>query len=496
MAKKTVSLYVDDRSVRLMVSNRKSIAQWASVPLEPGLVKAGVVVDEEAVAATVRKLLKERDVSARRVVAGLSGLHSQILVIKLPHLPSELVAEAVVREAARMLPVPLEQLYLAWQRIPAPSTMTHVFAAAVPRVAVDSLLRTLRRAGLVPHVLDIKPLALARLAGEPNAVIVDVQATEFDIIIIGDGVPYPVRTIPLSAEGLPWPEKLSMIREDLVRTIEFYNANNPENPIAPDLPVQVTGDLADEPQLCQSLADELGRPLVPFSPPLEVPGSAQRSHSVVSVGLALKGISSKARPASLLADLDVLPEAYRAKAFSFSRIGPIIGVILAVAMIVPQVFLIQGNATDIDDMDAQLANMATTSDQRTEQLRELAEEIVLAGAFHGSFTAALAAIDKQQDDLNTTLRTVVNLVPDGVALADIYHDGSSMAIEVVSPGETAVLAYARNLEATGLFAGLVIVQMKLGEAGGEGIVAIGKDMHFILAMQLGEDAEEVREVED
>lgn len=491
MARKTVSLYVDDRSIRLMVSNRKGIAQLASVRLEPDLVRGGVVVDEEAVAAAIQKLLKDRDVSTRRVVAGLSGLHSLTLTIKLPQLPSDLVAEAVVREAARVLPVPLEQLYLAWQRIPAPKTMTSVFAAAVPRVAVDSLLKTLRRAGLVPYMLDIKPLALARLATEPSTIIVDIQDTEFDIVIISDGVPQPVRTIPLPAEGLPWQEKLSIVRDDLVRTIEFYNTNNPEKPIAPGVSVQVTGDLADEPELCRSLADDLGRPLVPLPLPFETPGSSHRNHCAVNVGLALKGIPSKTRPASLVADLNMLPEAYRAKSFSFSRVGIIIGAILAVAMIVSQVIFIQRNAADIDGMNVQLATMMTILDQRRAQRRDLARDLVQAEASHGSFTTAIAAIDKQRDDFNTTIRTVVNLVPASAALVDIYHNGSEMAIEVVSPDEATMIAYARNLEATGLFTGIFIVQVTLNEGGGGLPAALIGGMRFILAMVL--TAEEIED---
>ncbi len=491
MARKTVSLYVDDRSIRLMVSNRKSIAQWASAPLEPGLVKGGVVVDEEAVAAAIQKLLKDRDVVTRRVVAGVSGMHSLTLVIKLPQLPSELIAEAVVREAAQVLPVPLEQLYLAWQRIPAPKTMTRVFAAAVPRATTDGLLKTLHRAGLVAEMLDIKPLALARLSSEPSTVIVDVQATEFDIVIIGEGVPHPVRTIPLPSEGLSWPEKLSIVRDDLVRTIEFYNANNPENPITPDVPVQVTGELAGEPELCRSLAAEMGRELVPLPLPLAVPGSSHRNQCAVNVGLALKGIPNKSRPASLVADLDVLPEAYRPKSFSFSRVGVVVGAVLAVAAIVPQVFIVQGNATDIDEMDVQLATMMTILDQRKAQRRELGKELVQAEASHGDFTTAITAIEKQRDDLNTTLRTVVDLIPAGVALTDIYHDGSEMAIEVTSPGEIPALAYARSLEATGLFSEVLVVQMTLGEGGAETFAVLGGEMHFILVLRL-----DIEEAED
>ncbi|GAI28594.1 unnamed protein product, partial [marine sediment metagenome] len=85
--------------------------------------------------------------------------------------------------------------------------------------------------------MDLKPLLLARVVKEATAVIVDVQPTEFDIVIMGDGVPQPIRTVPLPSEELSWQEKLPMIRDELDRTIKFYNSNNPEKPLVSTIPI-------------------------------------------------------------------------------------------------------------------------------------------------------------------------------------------------------------------------------------------------------------------
>jgi len=49
-----VALYVDDTSLRLLVTKGKSIAKWADLPLEAGLVKDGVIVNQAEVAARIK----------------------------------------------------------------------------------------------------------------------------------------------------------------------------------------------------------------------------------------------------------------------------------------------------------------------------------------------------------------------------------------------------------------------------------------------------------
>ena len=75
MAKKIVNLYIDDTSIRMLVTRGKRIKKWADLPLEPGLVKNAVVIREAEVAARIKQLFKERKVGAKKVVVGVSGLH-------------------------------------------------------------------------------------------------------------------------------------------------------------------------------------------------------------------------------------------------------------------------------------------------------------------------------------------------------------------------------------------------------------------------------------
>ena len=56
MAKNIVTLYIDDDSLRLMVTQGKRVEKWAELPLEPGLIENTVVVKEAEVVAKIKEL--------------------------------------------------------------------------------------------------------------------------------------------------------------------------------------------------------------------------------------------------------------------------------------------------------------------------------------------------------------------------------------------------------------------------------------------------------
>ena len=172
----TVTLYIDDTSLRLMVSHGQTIKKTANMTLEPGLIKGSVVLQEEEVINKIKQLLQSQEVDARKVILGFSGLHSLTRPATLPQLPKAMLPEAVVREARRVLPVPLDQLYLSWKIIPGPRGKTQIYIAATPRKTVDSLIKIVQGAGLEVTRLSIKPLALTKLMPANTSILVDLQS--------------------------------------------------------------------------------------------------------------------------------------------------------------------------------------------------------------------------------------------------------------------------------------------------------------------------------
>ena len=481
MAKQIVTLCIDDANVRLLVTRGKRIKKWAELPLDLGLTKVNVAVKEAEVAARIKQLLKSQKVRAKKVILGLSGLHCLTRPLTLPQLPRAMLEEAVMREAKRVLPVPLEQLYISWQTISATEKEIRVFLVAIPCNTADALLKMLRQVGLKPYLMDLKPLALARVVKETTAVIVDVQPTEFDIVIMADGIPQPVRTLSFPSEALPLSKKLSMIKKDLNRTIEFYNSNNPEKPLAPDVNIFVSGELADEPELCKRLSNDVGHPVLPMQSPLKQPLLMNPTHYMMNIGLALKELAKEAGPS--VATLNALPTPYRPKPISLARIVAVPAAVTAIGLLAVLLMLIQDASASVDSMSNCLDTANHLIKQKQTQKKELTEGIAKlekmiaeAEASFNTFTAALGNIDRQGDMINGDLEVTVSSLLSTMSLTGISHNSGKLTIHGTSPSEAEVLSYARTLDASGRFSEVTVASIRKAECG---------KMDFTLVLKTG-----------
>lgn len=481
MAKKVVTLYVDDTSLRLLVFQGARVKKCAILPLEAGLVKDGVVVDKTKVAAIIRGFFKAQKVKPGKVIAGLSGLHCLSQLITLPHLPESMLAEAIKREAERVLPVPLDELYISWQIIPASGEEMPVFLVALPREAADALIKTLHQAGVKPYLMDLAPLALARVVDKDTAIVVNARSSEFDIVIIVEGVPQLIRSLSIPGEADSPEERLSIIRGELERTIKFYNSSHPDKPFEPSLPIFVSGEMMETPEACQSLADELKYSVSPLSLPVKCPKNIAVSEYMVNIGLVLKEISFKKWTSPLVVNLNVLPEVYRPKAVTLSRILVPVGMTLGIGVIVFLAMLAQGAIADTVSLQGQVDVSNGLLEIRLEKwqaqsdaVAELDTQVEELGATSDALDAVLDGFSSQQATVNGDLTETIATtnLPSNVDLGSIRHASDVLAINGISTSETEVLEYAKALEDTGRFSEVII----------SGIASIEDGVSFTLTL--------------
>ena len=499
MAKKIVTLHVDDTSIRLLEAHGKRLRKWADMPLEPGLVKGGVVVNEAEVASKIRQLFKAQKVKAKKVIIGLSGIHCLSRPLTFPQLPKAMLDEAVMREAKRVLPVPVEQLYISWQTIPVPEGKAQVYLLAIPRKTADAMVKTLHRAGLKPYLMDVKPLALARVAKEATAIIVNIEPTELDIVIMADGIPQPIRTVPLPSKALSWQERLPVIRDEIDRTIKFYNSNYADKPLDQSTPMFVSGELAEDSKLASSLSDGLGYPVLPLSPSLECPESFPANRYMVNIGLLLKELKLGGEAGALAVNLNALPLVYQPKPISWVKVIALPIIIAIAAGLIPLWMLIQSGSANVASVQDQLdrTNQLFTEKQSAKQelkanVVELQAELAEAEASRDNFTAALSSLDKQGNEVNHNLDEVVGALPDTVILKNINHAEGTLTVTGTSPSETEILQYAQSLDDSGRFAGVIIASIRrieeVSSAEGEGSEGESNEnavMDFALILETG-----------
>jgi len=489
MAANTITLYVSDINIRLMITRGKRIIKLADMPLDTTLSEIDTPEKEARLAEKIKYLFKSNRISARKIILGLSGLHCLTRPIVLPELPKAMLEEAVTREARRVLPVPIEQLYISWQTVSVSSGKLQAFMVAIPRHVADTVIRIVHQAGFKPYMMDIKPLALARLAREPNAIIVDVQPSEFDIVIMVNGIPQPIRTVPFSREALSLKERLVIVKDELGRTVQFYNSNNPETKIPPGATLLISGELADETELYETLGQELGFKATPLTSPLKCLKQLDPSRHLVNVGLTLKELTREAGP--LLPNFNTLPAPYQTKPLSLNRILAIPATAAAIGLIILLGMTVRDAAANLESAKIELDSNKVLLEKKQAQKKVLsnsiaAMEIKLAGTetARKNYAAALEKLTRTSTKMNDDLGTTVNNVVDDLDISNLGISKGAVSINGRASSEQEVIKYVRQLTNTGRFMEITIANLsRVSDTSENDTVA----MDYSLSIKLKED---------
>ena len=493
-----VTLFIEDTAIRLLVAKGRRVERWATLPLEPGLVSDGVILDEAQVASRLKELFRLQGVGVRTVTAGLSGFNSIYRLVSLPELPPAILPEAVKQEASRVIPTPIDQVYLSYQSIPAPAGETRVFMAAFPRNTTDALLRTLNKAGLKASTMDLAPLALCRTVDVPQAIVVDVRSASLDIVVMVDRVPQVIRGLSLPSEAKSLSERLPSIAEELNRTIAFYNSSHQEKPLDSTVPIFVSGDLAVEPDIWQSLVGTSGYSVSALPSPMQSLEGFDPSQFMVNIGLALKKLSLEKEGALFsLVNFNTMPEAEKPKGISLSKILMPVGIVIGAGLVFWMVTLVQNSMAHTETLRSQLLPIESRITEQRQEIVAVMEEIKLiepqvepleatASIFETTFTS----LGEERDQVDGDLSRIVGLLPESVNLTDINHSVAQVIVSGIAPDEDGIFEYARNLRSSGRFSMVVISSIDTSiEAEGEEEEEeeiTGFSFEFLLITNIGE----------
>jgi Tfp pilus assembly PilM family ATPase/Tfp pilus assembly protein PilN len=461
MASSTTSLYISDSGIQLMVTRGKRITKLADVPMDINLNEVSGQEQEEELVNKIRLLFRSNRISDKKVILGISGLQCLTRPLSLPELPQTMVDEAITREAKRVLPISLEQLYLSWQIISSSEGKIEVYLVAIPKNIADNILNILHKAGIKPYLMDIKPLSLSRVSREATAIIVDVQPKEFDIIIMVNGIPQPLRTVPFPREYLTMDDRIPIVKDEFRRTIQFYNSNNPENPIPPSTTIFVSGELVDEQEIMDSMAEELGYKVAPLISPLKCVKQLDPSHHLTNIGLALKEVSKGSGP--LVPNFNTLPTPYQPKQIPRERLMALPAAAAAVGLIALLVITVQSTAADIDWAKSQLESTQFVLEKKQAQKKEtttsiaqLESQLASTKAMRSKYVAALETMSTMGNSMNNDLSAVVDNMVTDLEVNSIGHSGERVDLSGKADSEQEIFKYVRILQDTGRFEEITI----------------------------------------
>jgi type IV pilus assembly protein PilM len=465
VAKEATTIYIDDSAIWVLTTKGRQAQKWVNMPLEPGLIKDGVILNEEAVADKVRELWQAQKMGTDRVIAGISGINCLYRLLTLPELPKELLPEAVKREAGRVLGVPLEQLYLSWQTLPSLKGESLVYLAASPRNLVDALVSTLRKAELNPYLMDLKPLALARTITESKAILIDLQPANFDLVIMADSIPQVARSLPLTQEA-SLEEKATVIKKELDRAITFYNSSHMDKAIEASVPLLVSGELAEQQDVWKLLIGKHERPVQVLSLPMETPENFPPGQYIPNIGLALKEMlaSEKGAIAYSQVNFNALPEVYIPKARPISEVLFIPTIVAGIILVAFGAFFNITTSAYTTTLRNELAsiNQRIASQQvRAQDIINLSKQVSSLEETAGALTNTLGKFAAGRDEVNSDLAEINMVVGDDIVR--VTDDTKTITLDGLADDEKAIFDYARDLRASGRFAQVVITKMAKGE---------------------------------
>jgi type IV pilus assembly protein PilM len=465
MAKRVTTLFIRDDCIDLLVMKGEQVEKWANLPLEPGLVSQGLIVDEAQVADKVKQIFHETGAQANKVITALSGHDSLYRIITLPDLPDAVLPEAIRREAKRTIPTPLEEVYFSYQRLSAPKGESRIFLVTSPRNLIDALVRMLRHAGVKPYILDLAPLALSRIPNEPRAILVNARLDHLDVIVIAERLPQVIRRLSLPGEAESLEDKLPFITEEFNRTVAFYNSSHLEKPLDSTVPVLVCGDLAKEPETWQSVVGGAGYSVSALPSPVEPPEGFDPNEFMINIGLALKELLLVKEEANFsLVNFNALPEVYVPPSFSIVRVLVPVGTVIGIGLIILAVILIVNGRAEINTLTSQVTVAETSVNKLNKDIATLKTQAGSVEATANELNSRLTTVERGGASIDLDLHEITNLAQNKVILSSVSHVGSSVTVNGGASNVDDVFSYARALRSGGRFSEVWI--SSISESGG------------------------------
>ncbi len=146
--------------------NGIGIERAACIPLAPGIVRDGEVVDVDALADALRELFHTSKLG-RRVRIGIANQRIVVRTLDLPPMTNAKEIAAAVRfHAQDHIPMSLDQAVLEHQTLGLVETVegqrTRVVLVAARRDMIEHVLAAARQAGLRPEGIDLAAFAMIR----------------------------------------------------------------------------------------------------------------------------------------------------------------------------------------------------------------------------------------------------------------------------------------------------------------------------------------------
>jgi type IV pilus assembly protein PilM len=210
-AKTVVGLDIGAMSIRAVEAQRGrngvGVTAFGQVELAPGVVRGGVIQEDQAVSAALRQLWSSVRFRGKDVVLGVTNRQVVVREMSVSNMPERERRKALATQVRDVLPLPVEQSVLDFYPLepPGPGATIRGLLIAAPKEPVLTAVRAAERAGLRVAGVDLASFALLRAACRLDAVveaIADIGTHATSVVVHCSGEPLIVRTIPRGGQEI------------------------------------------------------------------------------------------------------------------------------------------------------------------------------------------------------------------------------------------------------------------------------------------------------
>ena len=234
-----------------------SVRSYCDTPLPKGLIASDMITDT----ATFNYLLKQTlekpqfgRLQTNHAVVSLPESKSFVRVIQIPQMSDAEAENAIPFEAESFIPLPLDQVYLDWQKIGVIGDKMNILIIASPKEFVEKYIGIVEKAGIKIVALEVESQSCHRAmtapGGNETMLIVDLDDYRSSLIMVEDGNLQFTSTIPVAGsaftEGIARSLGISSAKAEMVKrkigianTTEYPNIKTALLPILNNLTAEI-----------------------------------------------------------------------------------------------------------------------------------------------------------------------------------------------------------------------------------------------------------------
>ncbi len=258
---KAFGLDISGSSFKIMELSKEkgklSVQSFSDIVLPKGLIIDDGISDIKTFTYLLKQNLEQPQfgqVKGHFVVASLPESKSFVRVIQIPKMSNVEAEKAIPFEAENFIPLPVDQVYLDWQKIGDVGDKMSILIIATPKVFVDTFLSALDKVGLKTVALEVESQschrALVSKESSETMLIVDLDAFRSSLIMVDQGHLQFTSTIPIAGntftEGIAKTLGVSSAKAESVKrkvgvanTAEYPNVKTALMPILSNLSAEI-----------------------------------------------------------------------------------------------------------------------------------------------------------------------------------------------------------------------------------------------------------------